>query len=72
MQKPLPQQSSARSKLETIHNLIKVDEDKDENMDDDTQKPDTICVSTEKQSASTSTEEASHSLLLGTHKMLAI
>ena len=71
MQKPLTQQSSARSELETICNLTKVGENKDENMDDDTQEPDTICVSIEKQPALTSIEEKPHGLLLGVCQALA-
>ena len=71
MQGPLTQQGSARSELETIHNLTKVGEDKDENMDDDTQELDTICMSTKKQPALTSTEEVSHDLLLEACQALA-
>ncbi|KAI9747833.1 MAG: hypothetical protein M1815_003840 [Lichina confinis] len=65
------QQGPAGSKLETVRNLTKVDEDKDENMDDDTQELDTTHMSTEKQPALTSTEEAPRGLLLGTHQVLA-
>ena len=71
MQGLLTQQGSAGSKSETIHNLTKVGEDKDENMDDDAQKLDTICMSTEKQPVLTSTEGAPHGLLLGAHQVLA-
>ena len=71
VQRPLTQQSSTRSELETIHNLIKVSEDKGENMDDDTQKLDTIHISTEKQPVLTSTEEAPHGLSLRAHQVLA-
>ena len=48
MQGPLTQQGSARSESETVCNLTEVGEDKDENMDDDAQEPDTIHASTEK------------------------
>ena len=71
MQGPLTQQGSARSKLETIHNLTEVGEDKDENMDDDAQELDTIHMSTEKQPALTSTEGASCGLLLEAYQALA-
>ena len=71
MQGPLTQQSSARSESETVRNLTEVGKDEDENLDNDTQELDTIHMSTEKQPALTSTEEASCSLLLGAHQALA-
>ncbi|KAI9756919.1 MAG: hypothetical protein M1815_002485 [Lichina confinis] len=71
VQGPLTQQGPAGSKSETIHNLTEVGENKDENMDDDAQKPDTIRMSTEKQPASTSTEGAPRGLSLGAHQALA-
>ena len=71
MQRPLTQQGPARSESETIHNLTKVGKDEDENMDDDTQKPDTICVSTEKQPVLISTERVPYGLLLETCQVLA-
>ena len=71
VQGPLTQQSSARSELETVRNLTKIGEDKDENMDDDAQELETICMSTEKQPALTRAEEASCGLLLEAHQMLA-
>ena len=71
MQGPLTQQGSARSELETVRNLTEVGEDKDENMDDDTQEPDTTHMSTKKQPALTSAEGAPRGLLLGAHQALA-
>ena len=65
------QQGPARSELETVHNLTEVGEDKDENMDNDTQEPDTTRMSAEKQPVLTSTEGAPRGLLLGTHQALA-
>ena len=57
--------------METVHNLTEVGEDKDENMDNDTQELDTTCMSTEKQPALTSTEGAPCGLLPGTCQALA-
>ena len=71
MQGPLTQQGPARSKLETVRNLTEVGEDKDENMDDDAQEPDTTHMSTEKQPALTSTEGAPCGLLPRAHQALA-
>ncbi|KAI9752974.1 MAG: hypothetical protein M1815_000175 [Lichina confinis] len=71
VQGPLMQQGPAGSKLETVHNLTEVGEDKDENMDDDAQELDTTHMSTEKQPALTSTEGVPHGLLLGAHQALA-
>ena len=65
------QQGPARIELETVHNLTEVGEDKDENMDNDAQEPDTIRVSTKNQPASTSTERAPCGLLLEAHQALA-
>ena len=57
--------------METIHNLTKVGEDEDENMDDDAQELDTTCMSTEKQPALTSTKGAPRGLLPGACQALA-
>ena len=65
------QQGSAGSESETICNLTEVGEDEDKNMDDDAQELDTVCASTKKQPALTSTERAPRSLSLGAHQMLA-
>ena len=54
-----------------VCNLTEVGEDKDENMDDDTQELDTIHMSTKKQPASTSTKGAPLGLLLGARQALA-
>ncbi|KAI9755855.1 MAG: hypothetical protein M1815_004515 [Lichina confinis] len=63
--------SQQLSKSETVHNLTKVGEDEDKNMDDDAQEVDTTRMSTEKQPASTNTEGAPHGLSPGARQVLA-
>ena len=71
MQGPSTQQGPAGNELETVRNLTKVGEDKDENMDNDAQELDITQMSAKKQPASTSTEGAPRGLLLGAHQALA-
>ena len=71
MQGPLTRQGSAGSESETVHNLTKVGEDEDENMDDDAQELDTTRMSTEKQPALSSTKGVPRGLLPGAHQALA-